>query len=87
MVFLYTLFIVLICFSIFFFTRWLGYLRNSKISSFINNKTEPTMFNVRNLIINGERRKAIQVYLRIFQVNEQEASQAIDDLIQHINKR
>ena len=45
------------------------------------------MFDVRRLIVEGEKDLAIQVYCRIFSTNRREAKKAVEDLERNIHQR
>ena len=50
-------------------------------------KTRPTMFDVRRLLIKGEKDMAIRVYCELFKTNSEEARRAIEELERSIQPK
>lgn len=81
------IFIFSICFYVFFQTSkaWFGNLSRRK--NVLPPATKLTMFDVRELILRGEKVMAVEVYAKIFNVSYQEAAQAVEELAKSIEQR
>ncbi|MDE2223413.1 MAG: hypothetical protein KGK03_10145 [Candidatus Omnitrophica bacterium] len=80
MVILYTLLVVSVC-SLVFLSAWrvrfyMGSLRSKKLPV----KGRATMFDVRHLLMEGERELAVQLYCEIFQTTPLKAKKDIEEL-------
>lgn len=87
MIKLFTFAILSVCFYILFRSRFFRRLgRGRDDASFFLRKQGMTMFDVRRLLIKGEKDMAIRVYSRLFKVGFEEALKAVNELersIQH----
>ena len=70
MVVLYTTLIVLVCLLVFFNTYSIWFKKRSKA----------TMYDVRHLLMEGEKEAAIRVYCEIFQTTPLKAKKDIEEL-------
>ena len=82
------IFIILcLCLYILFHSRWFRLLRQMWREADLGSQKEGlTMFDVRRLLVKGEKDLAVRVYCELFKTNTQEASIAIDEIersIQH----
>jgi hypothetical protein len=72
--------IVCLCFFIFMKTYWIWYLNQARKKGVYPTQGKATLFDVRRLLIEGEKDLAIRVYCEIFGSNQQEARKAIEEL-------
>ncbi len=85
---LYLLIVLCLCFYIFLHSRWFNLLKKTWRDGLFRPKKETlTMFDVRNLLIKGEKDLAIRVYCKIFNVNPEEACKAVDQIERSIQPK
>lgn len=87
MTLLYTFIIIMVCWGIFSQTRWIWAINEARKKGIFPEKGRATMFDVRNLIIEGEYDLAIEVYRRLFKVSRRNARKAVDDLSDSISQK
>ena len=80
MVVLYTTLIVLVCILVLFNTYRLLFLIDARRRGKLPAKGRATMFDVRHLLMEGEKELAIQVYCEIFQTTPVKAKKDVEDL-------
>ncbi len=82
------LLVVGMCFFILGRIYWIWYRKNifqpKKLDNSVRN---PTLFDVRELLVKGQKETAIKVYQKIFKVDQKEASSAVDALERNIHKQ
>jgi len=74
------------CFFVLGRTYWLWYRHQSQFppgSDSANRK--PTLFDVRELLLRGEKEKAIRIYRQIFKTDQKSAQAAIADLEKNLH--
>ncbi len=69
-----------ICFLIFMRTYWIWQLNQLRRRGLYPDKGKATLFDVRRLLINGEKEAALRVYCEIFGTSQKEAKKAVEDL-------
>lgn len=80
MVYITTLVVILICFFIFFQTYYIWSLNQARRKGKIKEKDTATMFDVRQLLQEGEREAAVELYARMFHISRKKALQDIEEL-------
>jgi hypothetical protein len=80
MVVLYTTLIILVCFLVLLNTYRIWFLTDPRRRGKLPTKNRATMFDVRHLLMEGDKEKAIQVYCEIFQTTPAKAKKDVEDL-------
>jgi hypothetical protein len=80
MIFLYTTLIVLVCILVFYNTYRVWSLIVARRRGKLPPKGRATMFDVRHLLMEGEKELAIQVYSEIFQTTPIKARSDVEEL-------
>ena len=80
MVVLYTTLIVLVCILVLFNTYRVWFFIDARRRGKMPPKGRATMFDVRHLLMKGEKELAIQVYCEIFQTTPIKAKKDVEDL-------
>jgi hypothetical protein len=80
MVVLYTLLILSVCFLVFYSAYRVWFLNEARRRGKLPAKGRATMFDVRHLLMEGEKELAIQVYREIFQTTLIKAKKDVEDL-------
>jgi hypothetical protein len=80
MVVLYTTLIILVCFLVLFNIYRVWSLMNARRRGKLPAKGRATMFDVRHLLMEGEKGLAVQLYCEIFQTTPLKAKQDIEEL-------
>jgi len=76
-----------ICLYGLFRSGWIWNLRTSRRSGLYPPRGEGTLFDVRRLIVRGERELAIRLYCEIYHVSYPKATQAVDELAKTIQEK
>lgn len=72
-------------FAVLLRTRWMWDLNRARREGlYPGPDKKPTLFDVRQLIIKGERDLAVQLYCRIFNTNRTESVKAVQELEKNI---
>lgn len=79
--------IITLAFLGFFMYQWKKNEIQFRSQSLFPGKHQPTMFDVRNLIIKGEKDSAIKLYCQIFSVKHKEAAKAVEELGRSIQEK
>jgi len=80
MIVIYTTLIVLVCLLVFFNTFRIWSLIDARRRGKLPAKGRATMFDVRHLLMEGEKELAIQVYCEIFQTTPIKAKKDVEEL-------
>ena len=80
MIVLYTTLIILVCLLVLFNTYRLWFMIDARRRGKLPSKGRATMFDVRHLLMEGEKELAIQVYCEIFQTSPFKAKKDIEEL-------
>ena len=80
MTFLYTTLIVLVCCLVLLNTRYLWSLNEALRRGKVTTKGKGTMFDVRHLLMEGEKELAVQLYCEIFNTSPHRAKKDIAEL-------
>ena len=80
MIVLYTTLIVLVCILVLFNTYRVWFFIDARRRGKLPPKGRATMFDVRHLLMEGEKELAIQVYCEIFQTTPVKAKKDIEEL-------
>jgi len=80
MIFLYSTLIALVCSLVLINTYRVWFLLAARRRGKLPQKGQVTMFDVRHLLMEGERELAIQVYCEIFQTTPVKARKDIEEL-------
>ena len=75
-----TIIIFAIFFIILFYSRWAWFLGQARRKGLYPDVGKGTMFDVRRLIIQGEKELAVRLYGEIFRVNSKESQKAVEEL-------
>ena len=75
------------CGAIFWYSFWTWNLRKLRRRGILKPNARPTMYDVRRLLIEGDRDSAIDVYMLIFKVNRTEAKKQVSELDRHIHQQ
>ena len=75
--------IILLCILIICLGRWFWTSRRQKHKG----QNRPTMFDVRQLIIQGKKEDALKLYAQIYKVSCSEAKKNVDELEKHIQEK
>ncbi len=84
-VFLY--FFVLIVFGIIFKFPFRELLSKLGIKVHKNSSVKPTLFDVRDCLVNGEKDMAVKLYRKIYQTSLSEAKKSIEELERNIGEK
>ncbi len=85
---LYALLIIVISFYIFYHSRWYRPFKQPGHDKDPHPKNEKlTMFDVRQLLIEGKKDSAIRVYCELFKTNTQEAREAVEEIERSIQPK
>jgi len=79
--------VICLCFYIFFKTYWVWYINYARKKGLYPPKGKATMFDVRDLIMRGERELAVRLYCEIFSTNYKAAKKAVGDLEKNIQEK
>lgn len=78
----------LILVAVFFFllirAYWIWHTNQSRRQSMSSNK-KPTLFDVRELLLRGEKEQAVKVYRQVFKVDQKQAQAAVTDLERNLH--
>ena len=80
MVILYTTLIILVCLLVFFNAYRFWFLGQARRSGKMPQRGKATMFDVRHLLMEGEKELAVQVYCEIFQTTPIKAKKDVEEL-------
>ena len=83
-------FFTIICLAIYIFahSRWFRRIQQAwQDSWFYAKKPKLTMFDVRQLLIKGEKDLAIKVYCELFKTNPEEARKAVEEIERSIQPK
>lgn len=80
MTFLYTTLIVLVCFLVLLNTRQILSIKEARRRGKLPAKGKGTMFDVRHLLMEGEKDLAVQLYCEIFNTSPHRAKKDIVEL-------
>ena len=80
MVVLYTTLIILVCFLVLLNTYRVWFLIDARRRGKLPERGKGTMFNVRHLLMEGEKELAIQLYCEIFQTTPIKAKKDVEEL-------
>lgn len=72
--------IICLCFYVFFQTYWIWWIRQARQKGIYPPKDKATMFDVRRLILQGEKELAIRLYCEIFRAARKDAKKAVEEL-------
>ena len=72
--------ILLACFFIFVRICWIWHLKKLRQGGLYPRKGKGTLFDVRRLLVNGEKEAALRLYSEIFTVDSQQAKKAVEEL-------
>jgi len=85
---IYLLVIAGLCLYIFLHSRLFRFLKHLwHESQYSADDEKLTMFDVRQLLIKGEKDLAIRVYCELFKTNPEEASQAVEEIERSIQPK
>ena len=85
---LYGLVVLCLCFYVFLHSRWFHRLKQSWHDKNLNSKNKKlTMFDVRDLLIKGEKDLAVRAYCELFKANTEEASKAVEEIERSIQPK
>ena len=88
MVRVYILIVLCLCFYIFLHSRWFRLIRQMwREGNLGSQKEKLTMFDVRRLLLKGEKDLAIRVYCELFKTSPEEASIAVDEIERSIQPK
>ncbi len=88
MVRLYFIIILSLCVYISLHSRWFRYLKQKwRDGNLGSQKEKLTMFDVRRLLIKGEKDLAVRVYCDLFKTSTEEASMAVDEIERSIQPK
>ncbi len=88
MVRIYSLIVLCLCFYIFLHSRWFRSLRQMwRDGNFGSQKEKLTMFDVRRLLVKGEKDLAVRVYCELFKTSMEEATAAVDEIERSIQPK
>ena len=80
MVILYTVLIILVCFLVFLNTYRVWFFNDARRRGKLPQRGKATMYDVRHLLMEGEKELAIRVYCEIFQTTPFKAKKDIEEL-------
>ena len=80
MIVLYTIVVVLVCFLVFFNTQNVWSTWEARRRGKLPQRGKATMFNVRHLLMEGEKDLAIRLYCEIFNTTPGKARKDIEEL-------
>jgi hypothetical protein len=80
MIVLYSTLVILVCFLILLNTHHLWWIHNARRRGKLPQRGKATMFDVRHLLMEGEKDLAIQLYCEIFNTNPHRAKKDIEEL-------
>ena len=86
-IFLVTFILVGGCFFILFKGKRIWLINRARRRGFNPKKDKPTMFHVRELILQDEKEMAIQMYCEIFKTGRSEATREVENLERSIKEK
>jgi len=84
---LYLFITLCLCFYILMHTRLFKSISQGWRKKTFPGKKNVTMFDVRNMILKGDKISAIRFYQEIFKTDAKEAQRAVEDLAKSIHKK
>lgn len=72
--------VTLLCVSLFIKVYWIWYLRSLRRPGDYSRKGKGTLFDVRQLLRNGEKEAAVRLYAEIYKTNSEEARKSVAEL-------
>ncbi len=72
--------VTLLCVSLFIKVYWIWYLRSLRRPGDYPRKGTGTLFDVRQLLLNGEKEAAVRLYAQIYKINPEEARKSVEEL-------
>lgn len=87
MTLLLTIIILLLCFCIFLQTYWIWSLNQARRRGIYPSKGKATMFDVRRLIMEGEKYLAIRLYGELFKASFKQSKKAVEQLEKSIQEK
>ena len=79
--------VVGLCFFVIVRAYWIWHRKRLGLQTVSASKQKPTLFDVRELLLRGEKPKAIKVYRQIFKVDQKDAQAAIDSLEKNLHQQ
>ncbi|MCB9772028.1 MAG: hypothetical protein H6754_05715 [Candidatus Omnitrophica bacterium] len=79
--------VVGLCFFVIVRAYWVWHQKRLGSQTVSTPKQKPTLFDVRELLLRGEKAKATKVYRQIFKVDQKEAQVAIDSLERNLHQQ
>jgi len=84
----YFFIIACLCVYIFCHSRWFRFLKQKWHDLSVHSRKDKlTMFDVRQLLIKGEKDLAIRVYCELFKTDPEEACKAVDEIERSIQPK
>ena len=80
MVFLYTTLVILVCFLILVNIYRIHLINGARKRGKLPNKGKTTMFDIRHLLMEGEKDLAVQLYCELFHVTLPRAKKDVEEL-------
>lgn len=81
-------FIIIVgCFYLLLTSRWIWSLNQGRRKGLYPDRDKATMFDVRGLLLKGEKDMAIQVYAELFKTSRPEAQKAVEELERSIKEK
>ena len=87
MKYLLTFFILSICFFMIFPSQWIYKIHQARRRAMYLKKGQLTMFDVRQLIIDGEKDLAVLIYGELFKTNYKKSLEAVESLEKSIREK
>ena len=86
MIWLISFIILSLCFCILMQTYWIWSINQARRKG-LYPQGNPTMFDVRRLIIEGEKKLAVRLYAELFKTNSHEARKSVEELEKGIQEK
>lgn len=78
--------IIILAFLIFWGSNWFSPMQRLRKRGLLKTKN-PTMFDVRRLIVEGHKDEAVELYTFLFKVTRKEAKKNVNDIEKHIQEK
>ena len=87
MIWLISFIILSLCFCILMQTYWIWFINQARRKGLYPQRGKATMFDVRRLIIEGEKNLAIRIFAEIFKTSHKEAKKGVEELEKSIQEK
>ena len=87
LIFAFSFILLALCLGVLLKCERIWLLSRASRKGFNPKKDKPTMFHVRELILQDEKEMAVQMYCQIFKVNREQAKREVENLERSIKEK